>query len=203
MLSTYPCFLLVELLPPNDAQVTLLLRRWSGGDADALTQLLPLLYGSLHELAHHRMRGEADAHSLNTTGLVHEAYLKLVDSAGVSVHDRKHFLAIAARVMRNVLVDHARARQAAKRGGGAAPVELNEGLWVNRIDLDAVQELDEALRRLEAIEPRQSVILEQHYFGGLSLDETAQVLDLSLSTVKRELRAARAWLAIQLAPEAI
>ncbi|HEY0672296.1 MAG TPA: ECF-type sigma factor [Longimicrobiales bacterium] len=188
-------------MPPNDSQVTLLLRRWSGGDADALAQLLPMLYASLHELAHHRMRGEADVHSLNTTGLVHEAYLKLADGAGASVKDRKHFLAIASRVMRNVLVDHARARHTAKRGGGVAPVELREEVWVRQIDLDAVQELDEALTRLEALEPRQSVILEQHYFGGLSLEETADVLDLSLSTVKRDLRAARAWLAVQLAPE--
>ncbi|HEX6062585.1 MAG TPA: ECF-type sigma factor [Longimicrobiales bacterium] len=190
------------MLPPSDLQVTHLLRRWSAGDADALAELLPVLYGSLHELAHQRMRGEAAAHTLNTTGLVHEAYLRLADGAGVSVQDRKHFLAIAARVMRNVLVDHARARQAAKRGGGATPVELRQDLWVQQIDLDAVQELDEALRRLEALEPRQSVILEQHYFGGLSLEETADVLGLSLSTVKRELRAARAWLALQLAPEA-
>lgn len=183
----------------DESQVTQLLHRWTAGDPEALGQLLHVLYEPMRQLAHQRMRGEADAHSLNTTGLVHEAYLKLADSPAVTLHDRHHFLAVAATVMRNVLVDHARARNAVKRGGGAELADLREAIWVSEIDLGAVRELDDALRKLEALEPRQSVILEQHYFGGLTLEETAGALDVSVTTVKRELRAARAWLAMQLA----
>ena len=165
-------------------------------------QLLPVLYEPLRRLAHERIRGEAEALSLDTTGLVHEAYLMLADSPAASMRDRHHFLAVASRVMRNVLVDHARARNAAKRGGGASPAELREEIWVSEINLDAVRELDQALTRLGALDPRQSTILEQHYFGGLSLDDIAETMSLSVRTVKRDLRAARAWLASQLAPGA-
>jgi RNA polymerase sigma factor (TIGR02999 family) len=135
---------------------------------------------------------------LNTTGLVHEAYMKLVEIPERSPGDRAQFLALASRVMRNLLVDHARARVAAKRGGGLAPLELEEAFWIPEETLDSAEELDEALRRLEALDPRQSQILEQRYFGGLSLEETAEALGVSLATVKRELRSARAWLALQL-----
>ena len=135
---------------------------------------------------------------MNTTGLVHEAYLKLVEAPQANLKDRSHFLALASRVMRNLLVDQARARRAAKRGGGVAPVELDEALWISDEKLDTVTELDEALKRLEALDPRQSQILEQRYFGGLSLEETAEAMGLSLATVKRELRSARAWLAMEL-----
>jgi RNA polymerase sigma factor (TIGR02999 family) len=119
------------------------------------------------------------------------------------LRDRHHFLAVASRVMRNVLVDYARARRAVKRGRGAGASELREELWVSEVNLEAVHELDEALNRLEGLEPRQSRILEQHYFGGLTLEEMAGALNLSVTTVKRDLRAARAWLATQLAPEAL
>ncbi|MBA2245994.1 MAG: sigma-70 family RNA polymerase sigma factor, partial [Gemmatimonadetes bacterium] len=115
--------------------------------------------------------------------------------------DRAHFLAMASRIMRRLLVDHARARRAAKRGGGAAAVELAEALWISEPQAEAITELDEALQRLEAIDPRQSQILEQRYFGGLSLEETAEAVGLSLATVKRELRFARAWLAAELGSE--
>jgi RNA polymerase sigma factor (TIGR02999 family) len=190
------------LIPADESHITRLLHRWTAGDAEALGQLLPVLYEPLRRLAHERIRGEAEALSLDTTGLVHEAYLKLVDSPAASLRDRHHFLAVASRVMRNVLVDHARARNAAKRGGGAIPAELREEIWVSEINLDAVRELDQALTRLEALDPRQSTILEQHYFGGLSLDDIAGTMSLSVRTVKRDLRAARAWLASQLAPGA-
>ena len=183
---------------PSPSQITRLLHRWGEGDPEAFDQLIPLVYDRLRHLAHQRLRNEPGARSLNTTGLVHEAYLKLVDSPQASLRDRGHFLSLASRVMRHLLVDNARARAAAKRGGGAYPVELDEALLVPEETLDAVEELDEALKRLEALDPRQSQILEQRYFGGLSLEETAEALGVSLATVKRELRSARAWLAVEL-----
>jgi RNA polymerase sigma factor (TIGR02999 family) len=177
--------------------ITGLLRRWGEGDERALDELIPLVYERLRQLAHHHLRNEQDP-SLNTTALVHEAYLKLVDSHESTPSDRTHFLSLASRVMRHLLVDHARARKAAKRGAGVSPVSLEEALWISDSDLDAYAELDEALTRLESMEPRQSQILEQRYFGGLSLEETAAALDISLATVKRELRSARAWLAAEI-----
>lgn len=187
----------------DDSQITRLLHRWTAGEPEALGDLLAVLYEPLRDLAHQRMRGEADALSLDTTGLVHEAYLKLADSPAGSLRDRHHFLAVASRVMRNVLVDHARARHAVKRGGSAATVQLREATWVSEINLDAVRELDQALTRLEALDPRQSAILEQHYFGGLSLEDIAGALSISVRTVKRDLRAARAWLASEIAAGAL
>jgi RNA polymerase sigma factor (TIGR02999 family) len=182
-------------------EITLLLRRWEGGDLSALDQLMPLMYERLRQLARQRLRSEPDA-SLNTTGLVHEAYLKLVDSPGVRVQDRGHFLGLASRVMRHLLVDHARTRRAAKRGLGMAPLKLDEVCWIPDDAVEPTVELDEALQRLAALDERRSRILEQRYFGGLSLEETAEALGVSLATVKRELRAARAWLAVELGREA-
>jgi RNA polymerase sigma-70 factor, ECF subfamily len=127
--------------------------------------------------------------------------LKLVETPQATLRDRGHFLSLASRVMRHLLVDHARARTAAKRGGGFSPVELEDAIWIPEETLDSVTELDEALKRLEALDPRQSQILEQRYFGGLSLEETAEALGVSLATVKRELRSARAWLALELGGE--
>ena len=159
---------------------------------------MPALYDELHTIAHQRLRKEAQGQSLNTTGLVHEAYLRLVDSAAMNFDDRDHFLSVASRVMRNVLVDHARARMSTKRGGGAIAAELREESLDPRIDLDKVAELDEALTRLETLDERQARIIEQRYFGGLSLEEIAHVMQVSLATVKRDLRYARAWLAAEL-----
>ena len=181
---------------PSD--IDLLLHRWKAGDREALDQLVPLLYERLRRLAHLRLQARPSEHSLNTTGLVHEAYLKLVESPGASLQDRNHFLALASRVMRQVLVDHARARKAAKRGGGEIPLELEATAWAPEMNPEAVVSLDEALARLEVMDPRQSRILEQRYFGGLSLEETAEAIGISLATVKRELRSARAWLAVEL-----
>ncbi|MDF2773574.1 MAG: polymerase sigma factor [Geminicoccaceae bacterium] len=174
-----------------------LIRRWSAGDREALDRLMPVVYDRLRELAHQRLRNEPGERTLNTTALVHEAYLRLVDSPDSTLRDRSQFLALASHVMRHLLVDRARARNAVKRGGGVEDLPFEEGLWV-RVDLDAFAELDEALRRLELLDPRQSSMLEQRYFGGLSLEETAAALDVSLATVKRELRSARAWLANEL-----
>jgi RNA polymerase sigma factor (TIGR02999 family) len=181
--------------------VTRLLRLWGDGDREALDRLLPLVYDRLRQLASQRLRREFGDRSLNTTALVHEAYLKLVDVRHARPRDRAQFLALASRVMRHLLVDHARARRAAKRGGGGSPLELAEAVWMTEADLDVLTELDEALTRLAVLDPRQSQILEQRYFGGLSLEETAEALGVSLATVKREIRSARAWLAVELGGE--
>ena len=156
------------------------------------------MYDELRRLAHQRLRrGESDR-SLNTTALVHDAYLKLVDVRQARFQDRAHFLAMASRVMRRLLVDQARARRAVKRGGGAGEVELDEALQVSDGQGEALVGLDDALKRLEALDPRQGQIIEQRYFGGLTLEETAEAIGVSLATVKRELRFAHAWLATEL-----
>lgn len=186
-------------MPAPPDEITRLLRRWGEGDAEALDTLMPLVYDRMRQLAHQRLRNEPDA-SLNTTALVHEAYLKLVDSPQVNVRDRGHFLGLASRVMRHLLVDHARMRKAAKRGLGTTRIELGDDFGMTDDALDSITELDEALARLDAIDERRSRILEQRYFGGLTLEETASALGISLATVKRELRSARAWLALQLEP---
>lgn len=178
--------------------IVVALERSAAGEKEALDQLVPIVYAQLHTLAHQRLRGALGERSLNTTGLVHEAYLRLIQSAGTSFENRDHFLAIASRVMRNVLVDHARKRTASKRGGGAALGELQEETWVTEVDSDRVTELDEALTRLEQLDERQARMVEQRYFGGLTLEEIANTTNLSLATVKRDLRSARAWLAGEL-----
>ena len=183
------------------SEVTGLLQRWSSGDQSARDRLVPLVYQRLRELAHQRLRGESAENSLNTTGLVHEAYLRLVDLPQVDVPDRAHFLALASEVMRSLLVDRARARLAAKRGGGIAPLELDEMLWVSDENMEGVTELDDALTRLSAVSPRQGQLLQHRYFGGLSLEESAAAIGVSLATAKRELRCARAWLALELGDE--
>lgn len=187
----------------HTSEVTGLLQRWSAGDERARDQLIPLVYERLRALARQRLRGAPAENSLNTTGLVHEAYIRLVDTPRVDLPDRAHFLALASQVMRNLLVDRARARMAAKRGGGEAPLELDEELWVAEEKLESVTQLDEALTRLEAVSPRQGQLLQHRYFGGLSLEESAAALGVSLATVKRELRSARAWLALELKGEPI
>jgi RNA polymerase sigma factor (TIGR02999 family) len=156
------------------------------------------MYAELRQLAHHRLRHEPANRSLNTTGLVHDAYLKLIDVERAQFNDRSHFLAMASRVMRRLLVDQARARRAAKRGGGADAAELDEAILVSEPQADALTDLDGALQRLEALDPRQGQIVEHRYFGGLSLEETAEAVGVSLATVKRELRFAHAWLATEL-----
>jgi RNA polymerase sigma factor (TIGR02999 family) len=183
------------------SEVTRLLKRWSVGDHRARDQLIPLVYDQLRQLAHQRLRRAPGERTLNTTALVHETYLRLVDAPRVELPDRAHFLALASQIMRNLLVDRARARSAAKRGGGTTPLELDERLWVSDDDLDTVTELDEALKRLETLSPRQSQLVEHRYFGGLSLEESAAALGVSPATAKRELRSARAWLALELRGE--
>lgn len=183
------------------SEITGLLRRWSAGDPTARDQLIPLLYDNLRRVAHQRLRSAADEQTLKTTALVHETYLRLVDASQVDLPDRAHFFALASEIMRNLLVDRVRARAAAKRGGGTRPLELQEALWMSDHGLDMVSDLHEALTRLETLNPRQSELLQQRYFGGLSLEESAAALGVSLATAKRDLRAARAWLALELRGE--
>lgn len=186
----------------SGSDITALVRKIGGGDREALDELVSLLYERLRRLAHHRLTRERSDHTLNTTALVHEAYLELVDIDHAGWKDRAHFLAAASRVMRHILVDYARRRNAYKRGGGRVRVELDdEALRLSEEYAEAVEELHDALTRLEAISPRQSRLLEQRYFGGLKLKECAEVLGVSLPTVTRELKVARAWLACELNPE--
>ncbi len=180
------------------SEVTGLLQQWSAGDARARDRLIPLVYDRLRELAHRRLGGAGAESSLNTTALVHEAYIRLVDAPSVDLPNRAHFLALASEIMRNLLVDQARARLSAKRGGGIRPLELNELVWVSEDNLETIAELDDALKRLEQLSPRQGRLLQHRYFGGLSLEESAAAEGVSLATTKRELRSARAWLAVDL-----
>jgi RNA polymerase sigma factor (TIGR02999 family) len=185
----------------SSPEITTLLQQWSEGDRQSLDRLTPLVYEHLRRLAHQRLRREDSDLTLNTTALVHEVYLKLVDLRRVRFRDRAHFLSMASRLMLRLLVDHARSRKAAKRGGGAAMLELEEVLLISDGQVETVAALDEALKRLEQVDERQSQVLEHRYFGGLSLEKTAEVVGVSLATVKRDLRFARAWLAAELGHE--
>jgi RNA polymerase sigma factor (TIGR02999 family) len=183
------------------SEVTALLRQWSAGDESARDRIVPLLYDRLRELAHRRLGRAPVENSLNTTELVHEAYMRLVDAPRVDLPDRAHFLALASEIMRNLLVDRARSRLAAKRGGGIRPLGLDEFEWISDENLETIADLDEALKRLEGLSPRQSRLLQHRYFGGLTLEESAAAIGVSLATAKRELRSARAWLALELKGE--
>lgn len=183
-----------ESPPPPAASVTELLLAWSAGDRDALDALLPLVYGELHQQAEYAMRHEATGHTLQPTALVHEAYLRLVNQAHVTVHDRAQFFGIAARCMRQVLVDHARARHAAKRGSANRAVTLGDADAMAHEPAAEVLAVHEALERLAAMDPDQARLVELRYFGGLSIEETATVLGTSPATVKREWAITRAWL---------
>lgn len=177
-------------------QVTELLRSWAGGDRSALDRLVPLVHDELHRLAHRCMRQEQAGHTLQTTALVNEAYLRLVDADNVRWEDRTHFFAISATVMRRILVDFARARLAKKREAILlkAPVDL-ERLQVAAPQPDAdIVALDDALQSLAVFDPRGARVVELRYFGGFTVEETAEVLGMSPRTVKRDWAAARAWL---------
>lgn len=186
------------------SDVTRLLGRVGEGDREAFDELFSLLYEPLRFDAHRRLLGERSDHTLNTTALVHEAYLRLVDTDTADWKDRAHFLGVASRVMRHVLVDYARRRKALKRAGDRKRVDLDEeALAMPPEYAETVEELDDALTRLEALSPRQSQLLEHRYFAGLKLQECAEVLGVSLATVSRELKLARAWLACELNPELV
>lgn len=176
------------------SQITQLLRAWSGGDQAALEQLTPLLYGELQRLARGYMRGERMGHALQTTALINEAYLRLLAWQSVEWQDRAHFLGLAAQMMRRVLVDFARARLPVKRGGQAQQVEFAEAQIAAPARAAELLALDDALQLLAEVDPRKCRVVELRYFGGLSVDETAEVLQLSRRTVLREWQLARAWL---------
>jgi RNA polymerase sigma factor (TIGR02999 family) len=173
--------------------VTDLLLAWGQGDDSALDRLIPLVRVELHRLARRHMRREHTGHTLQTTALVNEAYLRLVDLGRVRWQDRAHFFAMSARLMRRVLVDHARSRQFAKRGGGARRIPFDEDLVSVEWNVDLV-ELDDALHRLTDLDPRKGQVVEMRFFAGLSVEETATALGVSPVTVMRDWRVARAWL---------
>ena len=181
--------------------VTTLLRAWSDGDDGALERLMPLVEAELRRLARTYMGRERREHTLQTTALVNEAFLRLIDARRVSWQDRAQFVGIAARLMRRVLVDHARARAYQKRGGGAQRVTLDEALSVSSDPTPDVVALDRALEALAAIDVRKSRIVELRFFGGLSIEETAEVLHVSTDTVKRDWRLAKLWLLRELQGE--
>ena len=186
---------------PDRHFVTEPLRQWGSGDRQALDQLMPLVYDQLRKQASRYLRAERPDHTLAATALVHEAYMRLVDSDLAPV-DRIHFFAVSARILRQILVDHARTNKREKRGGGAAKVPLDEAIVVGPQSSSSVLDLDEALRRLAALDPRKSEIVELRCFGGLTCDETAAALAISPATVRREMRMAKAWLRRELASTA-
>lgn len=179
---------------PASDRVTNLLMAWGRGDESALSQLMPLVHDELHRLARRQMRGEREGHMLQTTALVNEAYVRLVDLSRVRWQDRAHFFAMAARLMRRILVDYARSKKYLKRGGGAQMVSLSEAANVvgdERADLVA---LDDALTALAEFDARKSQVVEMRFFGGLSVEETAEALQVSVETVMRDWRLAKVWL---------
>ena len=180
---------------PEKGEVTRLLIAWNAGDREAVERLMPLVYAELRLIAERQFRRERAGHTLQPTAVVHEAYFRLVDQTRVTWKNRGHFFAIAAQAMRRILIDHARAREADKRGGREGRVALDVGIAspepADDIDLLA---LDEALVRLKALDEPQARIVELRFFGGLSIDETAEAMETSASSIKREFRSARAWL---------
>ena len=175
-------------------EVTQLLVDWSNGDQAALDRLMPLVDQELHRLAHHYMRQENAGHTLQTTALVNEAYLRLVEQNHMHWKNRTHFFALSAQLMRRILVDHARKRKYAKRGGDAHKVSLDEVMAVSPERGADLLALDDALERLAAIDARKSKVVEMRFFGGLSVEETAEALGVSPLTVKRDWKMAKAWL---------
>lgn len=181
-------------MPVNSPNVTGLLLQWGEGDASALEQLLPLVYDELHRIARKHMGHENPGHSLQATALVNEAYMRLVDAQNIAWRDRTHFLAVSARIMRHILVDHARARRYQKRGGDAVRVVLDEALIVSNEPAQDLVALDDALAALAKFDDRKSRVIELRFFGGLSVEETASVLNVSADTVMRDWRLAKVWL---------
>jgi RNA polymerase sigma-70 factor, ECF subfamily len=186
---------------PDASQITRLLLDWRNGDAAAVDELMPVVYTELRRIAHQYMRRQSAGHSLQTTALVNEAFLKLIDSDRVNWQDRSHFFAICSQLMRRILVDSARRRQSQKRGGDRLQVTLEDEIAAvdeRRADVIA---LDEALKRLAGLSPRQSQIVELRYFGGLTEEQVAETLDISARTVRRDWNVARAWLYRELRPD--
>jgi RNA polymerase sigma factor (TIGR02999 family) len=177
---------------PNE--VTQLLGQWGGGNDEALDELMPLVYEELRRMAHRHMAQERPGHTMQATALVNEAYLKLKGGGIGPLQNRAHFFAVAAQMMRHILVDYARRHTRAKRGGGAQQVALDEAMLVSNDKADAVLALDDALQKLERFDKRRSQVAVMRFFAGLSAEETAEALSISVETVTRDWRLARAWL---------
>jgi RNA polymerase sigma factor (TIGR02999 family) len=183
---------------PESSETTQLLRAWAGGGRGALEQLTPRVYDELRRIAGHFMQDERPGRTVQTTALVHEAYLKLIDVANVDWQCRAHFFAISAQIMRRILLDQARRRVAAKRGGATPRVNLDEIPDIGSGRAREMIALDDALNALAKVDPRKARVIEMRFFAGLSVDETAEVLDVSSDTVKRDWKLARAWLLAEL-----
>jgi RNA polymerase sigma factor (TIGR02999 family) len=186
----------------SQQRVTELLAQWSHGDNAALVELTPLVYDELHRVAHHHLSRQRPDHTLQTTALVNEAYLRLADQTNPRWQNRAHFFAVAARAMRQILVSYARTQHAQKRGGGAFKVDLNELALVSPEESKDIVELHEALDQLAALDSRKAQIVELKYFGGLNYDEIAEVLKISRITVRRDLEFAKVWLYTELRSDA-
>ena len=182
----------------SQQRVTDLLTQWSHGDGAALAELTPLVYEELRRLAHRQMGGERPDHTLQTTALVNEAYMRLADQTKPSWQNRAHFFAVAARAMRQILVNYARSNRAQKRGGGALKVELDEVAIISPEESKEIVDLHEALERLTALDSRKAQVVELKYFGGLNYDEMAEVLKISPVTVRRDWEFAKLWLYTEL-----
>lgn len=181
-------------MPASSNELTELLIKWSKGDKAALDELMPVVHSELRRLARRYMARERPGHTLQTTALINEAYMRLVDLQGVEWQDRAHFFAVAAQIMRHILVDHARKYQSDKRGAGLQKVPLDEVDIANQERAAELVTLDDALNELAALDPRQSQIVELRFFGGLTVEETAEVTGIAPITVMREWRTAKAWL---------
>ena len=182
----------------SQQEVTQLLADWSRGDDAALAKLTPLVYEELRRIAHHHMAGQRPDHTLQTTALVNEAYLRLADQTNPNWQTRAHFFAVAARAMRQILVNYAKSYRSQKRGGGALKIELDETALVSPAESTAIVDLHEALKRLATLDPRKGEVVELKYFGGLNYDEIAEVLKISPVTVRRDWEFAKAWLYTEL-----
>lgn len=186
-------------MPQGESAVTSLLAQWAGGDAAALDSLIPLIYDDLHRIAARHLRQEKPEHTLQATALINEVWLRLVGERTISWQNRAHFFGVSAEIMRRILVDHARRKQAGKRGGGMATIVLDENVdWSDERDVSLVA-LDDALVALALLDPQQSKVVELRFFAGLTVEETAEVLGVSPTTIKREWRTARAWLLNEMA----
>jgi RNA polymerase sigma factor (TIGR02999 family) len=190
----------LPMAEPIPAEVTQLLQQWGRGDRDALDDLIPLVYEELRRMAQGHMARERDGHTMQATALVNEVYLKLKNERASSWHNRAQFFAVAAQMMRRILVDYARQHARAKRGGGAQQVTLDDAMLVSRDNSSEMLAIDEALRKLEQFDQRKSQVAVMRFFAGLTAEETAEALSISVETVTRDWRMARAWLRNELSP---
>jgi RNA polymerase sigma-70 factor (ECF subfamily) len=184
--------------PVSPHRVTQLLQQWSHGDNAALEELTPLVYEELHRVAHHHLSGQRSGHTLQTTALVNEAYLRLADQTNPRWQNRAHFFAVAARAMRQILVSYARSQRSQKRGGGAFKVDLDEVALVSPAESKEIVDLHEALEQLSTLDSRKAQVVELKYFGGLNYDEIAEVLKISRITARRDWEFAKVWLYTEL-----